>query len=217
MGTELFVSRVFTLRREGQQEIRGQVFRVFDLRFLDRVGRGGAAQPGLLENLKHDFVGGPRVGGAFQDDQLVGPQGGADLLRRVADEAEIGLTMLVERRGDADDDDVHVAQAVEIVGDAEVELDDRFRNLRGGNVADISFPSLQLLDLFGIDVEAGDLESGAGKTQRQRQADVAHAHDSDLRRLFLQSCEQGTVSFDRPFRLFDGCHFYRPRRVFGQQ
>src|SRR5208282_6927922 len=61
----------------------------------------------LFENRNEDFFGGPGVGCTLEDDDLAGAQIGRDSVGGVGDAAEIGLVILVERRGDADDNRVH--------------------------------------------------------------------------------------------------------------
>ena len=60
---ELLVARIFAFGREGEEKIRGDIFRF-------RSARDGAFQPASLEDRQHEFLGRPRIRRAFKHDQL---------------------------------------------------------------------------------------------------------------------------------------------------
>ena len=50
----------------------------------------------------------------------------------------------------------------------------------GGHVLDVAASLAEALDLARVDVEADDLVAGLGKSDRQRQPDIAEPDDSNL-------------------------------------
>ena len=127
---ELFVAGIFALRREGQDRNRWRYFRL-------RPVRDRAAQAALFENRQDQFFGGARIGGAFEHDQLIALQVRRDGVRGLLDVAQVRLAALIERRGDADQDRVHVAQAGEIGCGVEALRVDVRSDFFGGNVLDV--------------------------------------------------------------------------------
>jgi len=103
---------------------------------------------------------------------------GREGLDRAGDVAEVGLVVLVEGGGDADDDGVHLGGEGVIGGGAEagfLGLLDGF----GRDADDVGAAGVELGDLGGLDVEAGDAEALFAEEQGEREADVAHADDAD--------------------------------------
>ena len=92
------VARVLALGREGEEEVLP------------------ALEPAGLEARQELLAGRARVGGGLEHDQLPGPQAAGDLLGGRADVGEVGLAVPPERGGDADDDGVALAEAVEVGG-----------------------------------------------------------------------------------------------------
>ena len=128
-----------------------------------------------LEDGNQDFFGGAGIGGALQNDQLARAQVWSDGARRLLDVAEVGLMIAVQRRGDADDDGVHLGDLGVGGGGAEasgMSLDD----LAAGNARDVGVARVQRLDLAGIHVKAGDAETLLAEKQDQRQPNIPHAN-----------------------------------------
>ena len=98
---ERAVRRIHALGRERQEEVLAHL------------------EAALFEHRQHEFVGGARIGGGLQDDQLTGPQPLRDLLRRRDDVGHVRVLRLAERRRDADVDGVQLAEHVEVGGRAE--------------------------------------------------------------------------------------------------
>ena len=96
------------------------------------------------------------------------------------DVAQVGLVMLGERGGHADDHRVHVANGGEFRRGAEAGTLG-FGNLCSGDAHDIGAGGVQRVDLAAIDVEARDGKALLGKQQGEREPDVAHPDDADLR------------------------------------
>ena len=99
-------------------------------------------------------------------------------MRGVGDVAEIGFVIFVQRRGDADDDGVHLRD-LRIVGGGGKALRlgrlDFFRR----DAVDVGTALGEGIDLARVDVEAGDGKLLFAEQQSQRQSDVAQADDAD--------------------------------------
>ena len=113
--------------------------------------RDGAAQAALFQDRQHQFFGGARIRGAFENDELVSLQVRRDGKRGVLDVAQVRFAPLIERRRNADQHGIHVAQAREIGRGVEPlafhVLADFFR----GDVLDVRFAGIQLIDFFLIE------------------------------------------------------------------
>ena len=96
------------------------------------------------------------------------------------DVAQIGLAALIERRGHADDDGVDVLQSSEIRGRAEMLAVDELLDLILGNMLDIGFACIEHVHFGGVSVKSRNFMSRFGKSQRQRQAHIPAADDSDF-------------------------------------
>ncbi len=86
--------------------------------------------------------------------------------------------VLVERGGHADDDGVHGLDLRVVGGGAEARL---LRLLNGfwKDTDDIGPAGVESADLILRDVEAGDAKALVAEEQREGQANIAHADDSD--------------------------------------
>ncbi len=141
----------------------------------------GSFQAGLVflfENRNQDFFGGAGVGRALEDDDLAGAQIGRDGVSGVGDVAEVGLVILVERRGDADDDRIHGGD-LRIVGRGFKAVRFGRRDLRRRDAENVGAAAGQGVDFSLIDIETGDGKFLLAVEQGQRQSDVAEADDSD--------------------------------------
>jgi hypothetical protein len=171
--TELLVTRIFTLRGEGEIKIGRDVFGAFAV-------RDGAAQSAFFENRQHQLFGRSRIGGAFENDELIALQVGCDGASGVFDVTEIGFAPLVERRGDADEDCVHFAKAGEIGGRIEMLCVHVSFDFFGRNVLDVGLAGVQLFNFGLIEVESGDALADVGKPECEWKSHVPAADDSDL-------------------------------------
>ena len=109
-----------------------------------------------------------------------------DLAGGVEHVGEVGLPVLPERRGHADEHGIALGQTVEVGGGSEADAAGRVDPGPGcghalrPDVADVALAALEAGDLLGVDVEAEHAEPGLHEHQRQRQSHVAladHAHD----------------------------------------
>ena len=142
----------------------------------------------FFEQRNDDFFGGSGVGGAFEDDQLALVQVRRDGLHGAGDVAQIGLVILVERRGHADDDGIHAGRFRSSRLWRESRISAPAESASGKNAHDVGAAGIQCADLSLLDVEPGDLKALAAEEQRQWQADVAHSDDADAcLREFLSS------------------------------
>ena len=92
--------------------------------------------------------------------------------------AQVGLVVLVERGGDADDDRVHLGDLGIVRRGAEAGLL-RLLNLAGENAHDVGAAGVERAHLVRGDIEARHPEALAAEEQRQRQAHVSHPDDAD--------------------------------------
>ena len=91
------IAGVFTLGRESYMKTG-----------LARGSRGfEAVQIAFFENGNHDVFSGAGIGRAFENDKLAIANVRGNGMHRSRNEAQVGLVILVERRGDTDDDCVH--------------------------------------------------------------------------------------------------------------
>ena len=149
---------------------------------IDPLGREGelevlaGGEARLLEDRQQPLAGGARIGGRLEHDQLALAQDARRAPRpALGHVAEVGLALVGERRRNADQHRVALAerggvgrglQAVADRGDALV-----------GHVLDPAAAGGQALDRAAVDVEADDVVTRLRKRDRQRQADVAEADD----------------------------------------
>ena len=78
-----------------------------------------------------------------------------DSLCRQFDVTQIGLAILVQRRGDANNDGIRLRQLRVVRGRAETALAGRLY-LGRGNVVDVGGAAVQLLHFAGVNVKTGD-------------------------------------------------------------
>ncbi len=97
---------------------------------------------------------------------------------RVGDVAEIGLVILVERRGDADDNRIHGGD-LRIVGRGLEAVRLGRRDFLGRDAENVSAAARQGIDFAPIDVKTGHGKFLLAVEQRERQSDVAKSDDSD--------------------------------------
>src|SRR5581483_11723977 len=101
-------------------------------------------------------------------------------LGRTGDVAQVGLMVLVERRGDADDDRIHLRDLRVVGGGAETTPAGGLHIGRRDS-ENVGAAGAEGVDLLLVDVEAGDRELLLAEQERQRQADVAESDNADVR------------------------------------
>ena len=161
LRVEVLAAWVLAFRGEGEEEV------------------AATFQAARLEDGPELLVGGARVGGGLEEDQLPWAQALRDLAPGGVDVRVVRLAVRPERRGHADGDGVAVAQAVEVGGGVVPAALHRRGDPLGSDVLDEGLALAERLDLAGVDVEAGDLEAGLVEEQGEGQADVALADDAD--------------------------------------
>ncbi len=139
------VAGIFALGREDNVE---------EVRAISARPRGFQAFLVLaLQDGNQDFFRGAGIGRALQNHQLSGAQMGRNRLRGLANVAEIGLVMFVQRRGDADDDGVHTRD-VGVVGGGGETIGARGLNIGGSDAIDVGAARLKHVHFLLVDVEA---------------------------------------------------------------
>ena len=98
-------------------------------------------------------------------------------MRSVGNVAEIGLVVLIERSGHANDDSVHLLD-VRVIGGGGKTFGLRLLDFLRGDAVDVGFAFGQGIDLALINVEAGDGKFLVGEQQGQRQSYIAQADNS---------------------------------------
>ena len=165
LGGIILAAGVFALGREGEVEILADL------------------QAALFEYREHDLAGSAGVGGGFQNDELALAQGLGDGGGGGLDIGHVGLALLGQRRGHADDDAVGLAQTVEIGGRGEQTRRDHLTDGLRGDVLDVTFALREGLDLAGVHVEAQHLHAAPRELSDQRQAHVSQPDDAHQRLL----------------------------------
>ena len=99
-------------------------------------------------------------------------------MRRVGDIAEIGLMILIEGRGHADDNRVHLLD-VRVIGGCRKALSLRRLDFFRADPVDVRPPFREGIDLALINVETGDGKFLFREQQSQRQSYVPQADNSN--------------------------------------
>src|SRR5262249_54736069 len=136
------------------------------------------------------LFGSTRVRRALEHDELSGTQVRCNRACGRFDEAEVGLMMIIERRGYADDYNIHVRDPG-VVGRGAKATSLRRPDLGFGNAHNIRATQRKCLDLLGVYVKASDFEPLLAEQQRQGQANVAQPDDTDLRRTVFELVRKG--------------------------
>ena len=118
----------------------------------------------------------------------------------LANIAKVWLVVLIERRGDTDDEGIHILGMGVFVRGPKA-LGGSGRNLGFRDAIDIRAAIVQGLYLFRVDIESGDGEAGFIEEESQRQSDITKANDSNFCGMRLNPSQQG---FQR-LRTGSGC------------
>jgi hypothetical protein len=94
--------------------------------------------------------------------------------------AEVGLTALVQRRRDTNNDGVRFLDACEIGGRAKVLGVDELLDLGLLDMLDVRLPGIEHVHFVRIGVESRDFVARFRETQGQRQSNVSAANDGDF-------------------------------------
>ena len=102
-------------------------------------------------------------------------QVGRQRFGRRDDKGQVRVAGLAQRGRHADADRIRLQAGGKIGGGAQFAGIDQARHLLGWNIHHVAFAAVDALDLFGDRVDPDDLETGFGKDDRQRQADISQA------------------------------------------
>ncbi len=161
LGRVGWVARVDAFRRECEEEI--------DIHF----------QSIALEHRQCNFVGGPRVGGRLEHDQLAGVQVRRNAFERLHDVGQVRILGLAQRRRHADVSDIHVREFRAVGRGAKMAGLHDPRQLLLQDVRDVGVARIDRVDFAAIDVETGHVEASEREFHRQRESNVAEADDAD--------------------------------------
>lgn len=131
---------------------------VFSLGGVDQRAVMARNEAAVAQSWFDELFGCTGPGSAFQTEQLAIAEIGQDAFYRVDDEAEVGLMMLIERSGDADDLCVQFACETEVCGCSEARPK-RAIYLRRGDALDVAVAAVQCLDLVGVDIESRNADT----------------------------------------------------------
>ena len=134
-----------------------------------------------FEDRLYELLRGAGVGRRLQDDECPLGQLRADGLRRGADEGEVGLVVVVERRRNAQVDGVGAPQHRRLGGGQERPGLEHRRELGLGDVVDVARTRVQRGDPVAVDVVAQRAETLLGVPDCEWQAHVPEADDRDDR------------------------------------
>ena len=115
----------------------------------------------------------------------------------LADEREVGLAVLGERRRHADQDGVAGREAPEIRRHRGAPALEGVRDSARGNVTEKAFAAAERPDLGLIDIEPRHREAGPRGAQGGGEPDVTHAEDADMRAAAAQRGHQRPDGVDR--------------------
>src|SRR6476659_3051666 len=103
-----------------------------------------------------------------------------DSSRSIGDIAQVGLVILIQRGGNANDDGVHFGQT-RVVRSCLETLGASLLNLTGQNADDVGTALHQGADFALVDVETGHAKLLLGVKQGERQTYVAQANNGNPR------------------------------------
>ena len=103
-----------------------------------------------------------------------------DLLTGIDDVAHVGIFGLAQRRGDADIDGVHRCGSGEISGGFQLAGLHQWSEHRSGDVLNIGLAAIERGNLFRINIDPRDRETGGGELNGQGQAYVAQANNAHV-------------------------------------
>jgi len=106
------------------------------------------------------------------------------------DVGNVGIAGLAQRRRHADDHHVHIGDGGRFGGGRKPAGAHLRRQGLGRHVRNVRGAGVEPVDALRVYIDPGDLESGLGEGQRQRQADVAEADDADVERTLLDAIQE---------------------------
>ncbi len=89
-------------------------------------------RPRASQPRQDDLVRGAGIGRALQAHELVAPQRRRHRVRRLLDESQVGIAMLGQRRGHADDDGIGLGQTSQVSGGLEAPRGEQGLHARAG-------------------------------------------------------------------------------------
>ncbi len=152
---------------------------VHPLRAEGEVGVLADAQAGRLEHRPQHLARGARPGGRFEHDQGAGREVGEGGLGGGDDVAEVGLSVVAQRRGYADEHGATGGQACRVGRGFQRARLNEWGQPIAGHVLDVRPTVGQRLDLGHREVEAHHAYARLREGGRERQADVAEPDDAD--------------------------------------
>lgn len=98
--------------------------------------------------------------------------------------------MLIEWRGNAEDDGIAFTDAGEVGSGVEFSGGEGFRDGGRGDVLNVAGAGVKMIDFRGVDIEAKSLIAGASVGKHQGKSDIAEANDAYDRVFLLNAFEE---------------------------
>jgi hypothetical protein len=149
--------------------------------------RAGLQAGSGFEDRAQIFIGGSGIGRRFENNKNPIVQMRCDGTAGFQDVGDVGLAILVQRRGDADDDGIDFLDAGEIGRGLQATGGDFFADGVVGDVFDVGFSPVTSGDLLVVDVEAENGGAGTGELEAQGEADVTEADDGNVHKAKAES------------------------------
>ena len=171
-GRVALVARVHPLRAVGQKKVHTRL------------------EPCGLQDRFHDFIGSAGVGRAFQAHQLVAAKPLGDLPSHCFHVLEVGVEVLVKRRGNGDDQDILVTDPVEVCRSRQHARFHQRPQFRSRHIPDVAFAAVHHFDSGRVAVEPDDPEPHLRLLHGKGHPNVAHANDSHFGGLGPETFQQ---------------------------
>jgi hypothetical protein len=168
---------------------------------VDARGREGKKevpagnQPAALEHRTDDLVGGARIRGGLEHDQLARVKVFAHLLDCRNDVGKVGVFRLAQRRRDADADGIGLGEDREVFRGRQPARVDQLAHAFARHIRDVGHAPSNTLYPALIQIHRRHGEAGVSKLDGKRQADVAETNDAHSRLARTKALDQ---TFGRP-------------------
>jgi hypothetical protein len=154
--------------------------------------------PRLLEHRYEHVPRRPWVRRAFQDHELPRTQRRRNRTPRIFDIRQVWIATFIQRRRNTNQNRIGLTQTTHVRRRGKAFGSLPGANFFGGNMRDVAFTALQLLNLALVDIEPQRRHPDVRERFDQGQADISEAHNAD----------EGRAIFDRPLQLLGGILLY---------
>ena len=194
----LLVARIDALRREPEVEILA------------------ALQAARFEDRLEQFFRRARVSRGFQNDDHAGVDIFCNGLGGALHIADIRLLVFVERSRHADGDGVDFLDKRKVGSSGKLSGFHHVFQRVADDVADVVVPGVDGVNFFRLHVEADGFVAGLREFHRERQADVAEAHNADNGGLVLYFAQKFRFDVRHIFSLVSFFRCFSERSIYSQ-